>query len=189
MLKNVAKILTQIDEGSLTNFAQILLNSKSHRIWLAGNGGSGATASHFASDLANLGFDTVCLTDNVPRLTALTNDYGWIASYDRQLSHFKKGDVFIAISVHGSSQEWSNNLFEAATVAEVQDGKILSLVGYDGGQLAKISDFSIIVPSDQTYIIEGIHSVLAHAICEKIRERELTESMKAQFIGDEQCSK
>ena len=171
MLKEVLKVLSQIDKEDLNNFSKILLSSKNNRIYLAGNGGSSATASHFASDLDSLGFDVKCLTDNVPRLTAIINDYSWNEAYHKQLQHMKKGDVLITVSVHGGSENWSSNLVNATMFAQRKGGKTLSLLGNDGGTLLKISHFSIVVPSNKTPIIEGIHSILTHLICKKLRNK------------------
>lgn len=170
MLEEVIKTLQKIPEEKIQEFAKILYLSCHKRIWIAGNGGSASTASHFASDLASLGFDVICLTDNVPRLTAITNDYGWELAYIKQMSHVTSGDILIAISVHGGAKGWSDNLTHAATLAKEKNVKVLSLVGHDGGQLAKLSNLSIIVPSNSTPIIEGIHCVLTHIIRQKIEE-------------------
>lgn len=169
MLKEVIKTLRKIPEDDVQKFARELYLSCHKRIWIIGNGGSASTASHFASDLASLGFDVICLTDNVSRLTALTNDFGWDTVYMKQCQHMKSGDILIAISVHGG-RGWSNNLVLATKFATNRGAKTLSLVGHDGGQLAEISAFSIIVPSDSTPIIEGIHCVLTHVIRQKIEE-------------------
>jgi len=173
MLKEISSILSKINELDLVIFAQTLSKAKIlNRIWVAGNGGSSSTASHFVSDLTNLGFNATCLTDNVPCLTAYTNDYGWNEVFQRQLQHMKKDDILVTISVHGGTDNWSNNLILATIFANSMGAKTLSLIGHDGGELAKHSDFSIIVPSDNTYIIEGIHSILTHVICQKIKERQ-----------------
>jgi D-sedoheptulose 7-phosphate isomerase len=139
------------------------------------NGGSASCASHFASDLASLGFDTICLTDNPARLTALVNDFGWEDTYVKQLSWIKTGDILIAISVHGGADSWSCNLVRAATFAKNRGAKILSLSGFDGGELAKLSDLSIIVPAERTYIIEGIHSILTHVICQMLENQKCSK--------------
>lgn len=162
--------LTKIKEEDIDKFAQILSKSKLSRIFLIGNGGSASTASHFASDLSSLGFDTKCLTDNVSRLTAIANDFSWDEVYTKQFYKLLPNNVLIAISVHGGDIERSNNLIEATLFAKAKGAKTLSLVGCDGGQLAQLCDFSIIVPSDLTPIIEGVHSVLTHIICERVKE-------------------
>jgi len=170
MLKNISSILTQIPEENLEKFAQIILKHYEKRFYFIGNGGSSSTASHFASDLASLGFDTICLSDNTPRLTAITNDYGWEEVYIKQLSWIKSGDILIAISVHGGADDWSNNLTKAVAFAKGRGATTIALSGFDGGQLAKLCDLSIIVPAKQTYIIEGIHGILFHVICKKLEE-------------------
>lgn len=171
MLKEVSKVLSQVDKEDLNNFSKILLKSKTNRIWLIGNGGSSCTASHFASDLDSLGFDVKCLANNIPRLTAIINDFSWSEAYSKQLQHIKKGDILITISVHGGSPYWSNNLLVATMFAQRKGATTLSLLGNDGGTLLKISTFSIVVHSNSTPIIEGIHSILTHLICEKLREK------------------
>jgi D-sedoheptulose 7-phosphate isomerase len=170
MLEEISKILTQIPEENLEKFAQILLNHKNHRVWLIGNGGSASCASHFTSDLASLCFDTICLSDNPSKLTAITNDFGWEEAYVKQLSRMKSDDVLIVISVHGGTNSWSCNLVRAAFFAKDMGATILSLSGFDGGELAKLSDLSIIVPAERTYIVEGIHGVLCHVIWQKLEE-------------------
>lgn len=166
------KTIKKMDEKLLDSFAQNLLKHKPNTIWIIGNGGSASTASHFTSDLNSLGFNARCLCDNVPRLTALTNDYGWDEVYIKQLSHLKPNDVLILISVHGGSDSWSNNLIKALFYAKGRGAKILSLTGFDGGITAKNSNHSIIVPAERTYIIEGIHCVLTHIIWQKIKDLE-----------------
>lgn len=169
MLEEVIKTLEKISENKLEAFARVLYLAAHKRIWIIGNGGSASTASHFTSDLSSLGFDAICLSDNISRLTALTNDYGWDMSYIKQLQHMQKSDVLVAISVHGGNIKWSSNLELAAELAKKKGAKVLSLTGHDGGQLAKMG-YSIIVPSKSTPIIEGIHCVLTHIIRQKIEE-------------------
>ena len=172
MLKKIVSVMSKINEKELENFTQFLLKSKNSRIWIIGNGGSSSTASHFTSDLQNLGFNATCLSDNTPRLTAITNDFSWNEAYYRQLEHMRPNDILITISVHGGSEKWSNNLVLATHFAQGRNAKVLSLIGCNGGEIGKFSDFAIIVPSNETYIIEGIHSVLTHIICQKVKECE-----------------
>jgi len=169
------KLIHQNDNLSL--FVYHLKNAKKHdnRIFLAGNGGSAYITAHFASDLMNLGYDVQCLTTNTARLTAITNDYGWEFAYTKQLEHFKQYDILILISVHGGGHtydknKWSSNLLLAAIEAKKKKGKVLSLVGCDGGQLKGLSEVSMIVPSDNSYYVEGLHSLLCHIICEQLKE-------------------
>jgi len=164
-----------LQEKQLSSFVWFLMNAKRYgnRIFLAGNGGSAYTIAHFASDLMNLGFDVFCMNDNLARLTAITNDYGWECAYTQQLTHFKQGDIMITASVHGGGKEgevWSQNLLLVALEAKQRGGIILSLIGCDGGRLKELSNISIIVPSDLACYVEGFHSLLTHIICERLKK-------------------
>lgn len=150
------------------------------RVFLVGNGGSSSTASHLCSDLLNLGFDAVCLTDNVPRLTAVTNDYGWGHVYEHILKSYGSPiqSVLIIFSVNGSSGEsgageaWSQNLYSLAKQARSCGASVVSIVGNNGGEIRNVSDICISVESRDAYVVEGCHSVLAHALCMLLRRRE-----------------
>jgi D-sedoheptulose 7-phosphate isomerase len=109
-------------------------------------------------------------------VTAITNDLGWSEVYIEQLRNLMEpGDVFVAISVHGGSGSdragvWSQNLLKAAKYVKDKGGKVLSLVGFDGGVLRKISDASILVPINSTPHVEGFHLILTHLICARLKE-------------------
>ena len=152
-------------------------------VFVAGNGGSASTATHFAADLnkytsskADHRFKAFCLNDNIPLVSALTNDDGWDNVYSYQLEGFmREGDVLVAISVHGGSGgdnagEWSQNLLKAARVVKEKDGKLLALVGFDGGVLHKVADASVLVPANSTPQVEGFHLVLTHMICARLKQ-------------------
>jgi D-sedoheptulose 7-phosphate isomerase len=152
-------------------------------VFVAGNGGSASTATHFAADLnkytsskARHRFRALCLNDNIPLVSALTNDDGWDDIFSYQLESFMgEGDVLVGISVHGGSGgdnagEWSQNLLKAARVAKEKNGTILALVGFDGGVLRKIADASVLVPADSTPQVEGFHLVLTHLICARLKQ-------------------
>lgn len=178
-LKEAERILGQLVSKTtdINDFVHYLRKAKmrNNRIWLAGNGGSAYTMSHFASDLMNLNFDVFCMNDNIARLSALTNDIGWEFVYVKQLENFKKGDILILASVHGGGKigdEWSQNLLLAAIEAKKKNGIILSLIGCGGGRLKRFSDVSIIIPSDSCCYVEGFHSLYTHIICEKLKEKQ-----------------
>lgn len=152
-------------------------------VFVGGNGGSASTATHFAADLnkytsskADHRFKAFCLNDNIPLVSALTNDDGWDNVFSYQLEGFMgEGDVFVGISVHGGSGgdnagEWSQNLLKAARVVKEKNGRLLALVGFDGGVLRKIADASILVPADSTPQVEGFHLVLTHLICARLKQ-------------------
>lgn len=158
-------------------FIKHLWDFRHTTIFLAGNGGSSSTASHFSADLANLNFKTFCLCDNIVRLTALTNDKGWENVYVEEIKPLcNTGDILIIASVHGGikhgEEMWSGNLLKVAKfMKEEVYGKVLALLGGDGGEIKKISNISLIVPSSSTYVVEGIHSIITHAICEELKEK------------------
>lgn len=170
----VEALLQVLKQPSLGVFVQKLLEHKQARVWICGNGGSAATAVHFASDLACLGFDVVCLNENVCRLTALTNDYCWEEVYVRQMKYFRAGDVLLVVSVHGgevrSGTVWSCNLLKACQYTKLNKGVVLALLGGDGGMIGKVADVSVIVPHTKPWAVEGIHCVLAHLVCEGVRQ-------------------
>jgi D-sedoheptulose 7-phosphate isomerase len=184
-LKEVKRIAETISASDIDAFINALYNAwrEGRKVFIAGNGGSASTATHFASDLAKFTsvegkprFKAYSLVDNAPLMTALTNDLGWPEVYVEQLKNLMSpGDVFIAISVHGGSGAdragvWSQNLLKAAKYVKDSGGKVLSLVGFDGGALRQISDASILVPANSTPHVEGFHVVLTHMVCARLKE-------------------
>jgi D-sedoheptulose 7-phosphate isomerase len=154
-----------------------------NQVFVIGNGGSASTATHFACDLnkwvsdkAERKFRALSLVDNIPLVSALTNDNGWGNVYSEQLRNFfRKGDVLVAISVHGGSGSdkagpWSQNLLKAVKYVKDNGGKVVGLSGFDGGALKSVADECIVVPADSTPQVEGMHSVLAHLMSEQLRE-------------------
>jgi D-sedoheptulose 7-phosphate isomerase len=153
------------------------------QIFVAGNGGSASTATHFTCDLAKFTavegkdrFKVHCLNDDAPLISALTNDLGWDSVYYEQLRNLmNKGDVLVAISVHGGSGAdkagvWSQNLLKAAKFVQDNGGKVIGLAGFDGGALRQIADACIVAPVDSTPQVEGFHSVLTHLLCAGLRD-------------------
>ncbi len=142
---------------------------------LAGNGGSAADAQHIAAEMVGrYGFDrpslpSLALTTDTSALTAIGNDYGYDKVFSRQLEGMgQKGDIFIGISTSGNSL----NIVEAFEVAKKKNIFTVALVGRDGGEMAKIADISLIVPSDSTPRIQESHILIGHIICDII-EKEI----------------
>jgi D-sedoheptulose 7-phosphate isomerase len=153
-------------------------------IFIVGNGGSASTATHFACDLAKSTivkgkrrFRVIGLTDNVPLITALTNDDGFNMIFVEQLKNLlQRGDVVIAISVHGGSGEdkagpWSQNLTAAIQYAKDNAAKTIGIAGFDGGAFKKVADACIVVPAESTPYVESWHATLEHLICSCLKER------------------
>ncbi len=148
------------------------------QVFICGNGGSAATATHFACDLNKATivagqprFRACCLNDNVPLVSALTNDNGFDDLYLEQLiNFFREGDVLICISVHGGvgrdkAQPWSQNLLKAMQYAKERGGQTIGLAGFDGGAMKDTADACIVVPADSTPQVESFHLALEHLIC------------------------
>jgi len=159
--------------------ADLILEIKGKGIvFCVGAGGSSATMSHFTSDLLNQGVHSECLTDNVARLTATINDHGWENVYRTQLSGFvTKDDLLVVASVNGSSgrspdgEPWSSNLLDVVNFFKEIGARVLSIVGNDGGNLEEVSDQCICISSKDPFVVEGVHSMITHGICNALKWR------------------
>ncbi len=142
---------------------------------LAGNGGSAADAQHIAAELVGrYGFDrpsipSLALTTDTSNLTAIGNDYGYDFVFSRQLEGMgQEGDIFIGISTSGNSV----NIINAFESAKKKGITTVALVGRDGGKMAQMADYSLIVPSDSTPRIQESHILIGHILCDII-EKEI----------------
>jgi len=169
------------DDENLLNKIQNLsqlsvkLYKAGNKIILAGNGGSAADAQHIAAELVGrYGFDrdslpALALTTDTSILTAIGNDYGFEKIFSRQLDSMGQGgDLFIGISTSGNSK----NLINSFEVAKKKNILTVALVGKDGGEMAKIADLALIVPSDSTPRIQEAHILIGHILCDII-EKEI----------------
>ena len=144
-------------------------------IFTLGNGGSAATASHFACDLGKgtitpncPRFRVVALTDNIPVMTAWSNDVSYEDVFAGQLrSLMRPGDVVLAISGSGNSP----NVLRAVELAHSMGGITIGFSGFDGGKLSTLVDVSVVTPSDCMEQIEDVHVVLCHLIATVLREQ------------------
>ena len=144
------------------------------QVFIMGNGGSAATASHFACDLAKgtlipdrPRFRVLALTDSMPLFSALANDFGYEYVFAEQLANLvRKGDVVVGISGSGDSL----NVVHAVKYARQIEATTIGLLGFDGGLLKDLVDISILVPNRTYEQIEDLHLMLAHLICTCIRE-------------------
>ena len=143
------------------------------KVFILGNGGSAATASHFACDLAKNTvipgappFRVIALTDNMALMTAWANDTAYDNVFAAQLSPLvEPGDVVIGISCSGNSA----NVLKAMTVARQQGATTVGFSGDHGGQLKEIVDLCIQAPTPQIEQQEDVHLILEHCICAAIR--------------------
>jgi len=168
------------DEALLNTIEQVAkacvdVYKNSKKTLLAGNGGSAADAQHIAAELVGrYGFDrpsipSLALTTDTSNLTAIGNDYGYDKVFSRQLEGMaQEGDLFIGISTSGNSQ----NVINAFESAKAKGVTTVAMVGRDGGTMAEIADFAIIVPSNDTPRIQESHILIGHIICDVI-EKEM----------------
>jgi D-sedoheptulose 7-phosphate isomerase len=160
----------------------LIKNSKrnNQKIFIAGNGGSAATAAHFSCDLS-LGasrnnylenfdrYQVIPLTTNMPLILALANDFGYDEIFKQQLINLaQKDDILVAISGSGNSP----NIIKAVEFAKTKGIITIGLSGYDGGKLKQLADYNIHVNSHCMEVCEDIHSVISHFIAVYLRESE-----------------
>jgi len=144
------------------------------RIWVAGNGGSAATASHFATDLSRCTnssgapIKAISLCDNSGLITAIGNDFGFDFIFSRQLSNAAvPGDLLIVLTASGNSR----NLLVAMEWAKGHGVKVLALTGFNGGKVKDLADISIHVPTEigDYGVAEDAHSILCHFLSSQFR--------------------
>lgn len=135
-------------------------------IYIFGNGGSAATASHFVSDF-NKGisenkdkkFNFVCLSDNVPTMTAIANDFSYDEVFRYQIRNkLKPTDLVIGISCSGNSK----NVINAVEHAKEVGTPVIGITGYNGGRLKELSDYHMDVNIDDMQISEDLHMIFDH---------------------------
>jgi D-sedoheptulose 7-phosphate isomerase len=164
-------VMQRVDTSEIGRFVETLLDVRKSggTIFFVGNGGSAATASHFANDLS-VGtndyvqpFRAISLADNVPVLTALGNDFGYDEIFVRQLRILaKKGDVVVGISASGNSP----NLLRAFEYALSEGVKTVAITAFDGGKLKAMADEGIHVPTEPKEYgpAEDVHMILDHLV-------------------------
>ena len=174
-LEQTVQILHQINSESLENMVRVLkkIREDQGRLFFIGSGGGAGHASHATCDFRKLcGFQAYCPSDNISELTARINDDGWDTSLANYLkvSKFNEKDALFIFSVGGGSEEKniSTNLVQAIKTAKLAGGKVLGLVGKDGGFAAKKADAYVVVPPLNPKLItphtEGLQAVLWHLL-------------------------
>jgi len=178
-LQAVQATINNLDPEVIASFATHLENAynSNQSIYVIGNGGSAANASHFAQDLAKgIFFDApvaktmkaISLTDNIAHITAIANDTGYQNIFSAQLNTYAQdSDVLICISGSGNSE----NIVEAVKAAKQKNMFVIGVTGFDGGQLKTMANFSVHVPLHEMCTVESIHSIIFHLIVLELRER------------------
>ena len=167
----LARVLKSIDPGEIARFIDTLLDARERgaTVFFIGNGGSAATASHFANDISigtkpeGRQFRALSLTDNVAILTAVANDFGYDEVFSRQLRvHGRAGDIVVAISASGNSP----NLLKAFETATQTGMKTVAITAFDGGKMKQVADEGIHVPTGPREYgpAEDAHMMIDHLV-------------------------
>lgn len=170
-LNHLQNVLQGIDRAEIGRFIETLLEARKRgaTVFFIGNGGSAATASHFANDLSigtndyDSPFRVISLTDNVAVITAIGNDFGYEEIFVRQLKILgKKGDVLVGISASGNSP----NVLKAFDHANATGIKTVAITAFDGGKMKLLADEGIHVPTalKEYGPAEDAHMVLDHLV-------------------------
>ncbi|PWT91925.1 MAG: phosphoheptose isomerase [Blastocatellia bacterium] len=146
--------------------------SNGHKILLCGNGGSAADAQHIAAELVGVyeerhrkSWPAIALTTDTSALTAISNDFGYEAVFERQVTGLaQRGDVLIALSTSGKSP----NILRAVKKASELGCQTIGLTGGEGEPLASQCDLSLIVPASRTSRIQEAHITIGHLWCELV---------------------
>ncbi len=184
-LREMESVLRKISRADVCAVVERLIEAwrAKRMVFVIGNGGSAATASHMMNDLnkytATEGlprFRCLALTDNVPLLTAVGNDMSYADVFVEPLrSLLSVGDVVIAISASGNSP----NIVKAIEFARVTGATVIGFCGSPGGRLAESADLKVVIPSPRIGQQEDGHLILNHVITSALRERLAGTSQNA----------
>jgi len=184
--EELQRVMVSFPKDGIDQIAETFLRAydAGRTVYLFGNGGSAALASHFACDLGkgtaycNGGkrFRVLSLTDNLPTLTAWANDTNYEDVFSEQLRNFvQPGDVALAISGSGNSK----NVLNALRVAREARATTVGISGFQGGEMKPLCDICVVVPSENMQIIEDLHVAMAHSIFRIVYRRISRRTMTA----------
>ncbi len=172
----IIEISKSIDGKKLATLYDRIDNSfnEKSRIFIAGNGGSAAVASHAVTDLNNLNknnkiLNAISLSTNIPQLLANSNDYGYENIFVNQIKNYKpnENDTLVAISSSGNSQ----NILKLIEYCKKMNTPTFALLGFSGGEALNKSDYSLVVKSPKNYYgpVEDTHMMIFHLYAHLIK--------------------
>ncbi|HEV3316132.1 MAG TPA: SIS domain-containing protein [Candidatus Angelobacter sp.] len=175
--QSLSNIIPQLPYASIEQIAATITQAvgEGRTIFVFGNGGSAATASHVVCDLGKTATENsqsrrlkvIALTDNVPLMTAWANDAGYEHVFSEQLRNFvAPRDVVFAISCSGDSP----NILQALKTARAAGAITVGTAGYEGGKMKALCDICAVIPSDNMQLIEDLQHAVAHSIFSVVRE-------------------
>ena len=175
-LKEHSKSLDKIDIDRINTATELIKKSlaSGNKVFWCGNGGSAAQANHLSAELIGgmykdkkVPFKSICLNVDTAFISAWSNDDSFDNIFVRQLEALADpGDVLIALSTSGNSQ----NIINAVKYCKKKEIIIVSLTGFDGGELKKKSDLNINIPVDSTQRVQEMHILVGHIICDLIEQ-------------------
>jgi D-sedoheptulose 7-phosphate isomerase len=186
-LQYLGGVLNLIDRDEITNFIDMMLDARARNaaIIFIGNGGSAATASHFANDLAigtrceGRPFRAISLTDNNAVMTAIANDDGYEQVFLQQLKTVMlAGDIVVAISASGNSP----NLLNAIQFANEAGATTIGLTAFDGGALKELAKHNVHIPTETGEYgpAEDGHMILDHLVSSYLMRLVKVQTAKGQ---------
>ena len=174
-LTEMQSTLSNLPIDGIERIVNVLRDARAQKktVFLFGNGGSAATASHLACDLAKGTNATgrprlrvIALTDNVPLISAWANDSSYEDIFAQQLQQqVESGDIAIGISGSGRSP----NVLNALKVARSAGAITIGLTGFDGGDLKNLVDLCVVVPDNSIDQVEDVHLMIGHVIASCLR--------------------
>ncbi len=169
-LNEEIKVLSELDDHEISVVMNVLEQTRlsGNRVFICGNGGSAATASHFTCDFnkgvsysQTVKYNFECLNDNVPMMMAIANDISYEDIFSEPLKNkMHQEDVLLAISGSGNSK----NVVKAVEYAKSIGATTVGLVGYSGGKVKELCDYCIHVNIDNMQIVEDVHMVMDHVM-------------------------
>ncbi|HUF37598.1 MAG TPA: SIS domain-containing protein [Anaerolineales bacterium] len=176
-LQSLHDILDRLPVADIENVIDVLYDARmsGQQVFIMGNGGSASTASHFVCDLAKNTrvegwphFRVIGLTDNMALFSALANDDGYENVFAAQLENLvREGDIVIGISTSGNSP----NVLNGIRLGNAAGAVTIGFTGFAQGELGRLVDYQVHVPSTNIEQVEDVHLMLEHLIVTVLRER------------------
>lgn len=160
---------------AIGQMAEILVDCyrNGHKALFCGNGGSAADAQHLAAELVGRylidrpPLPALALHTDTSAITAIANDYAYDEIFARQAeAHLQPGDVLVALTTSGTSP----NVVKAAEVARRKGCQVIGLLGRDGGTMLPLCDAALIVPAQQSFLIQEVYMIVGHLLCDLVEQ-------------------
>lgn len=181
-LADEIKVIQSLDLDAVNSVMNVLEEARlsGRHIFICGNGGSAATASHYCcdfnkgiSEMQKQKYNFECLSDNIPTMMAVANDFSYDEIFRLPLKNkMNAKDIFIGISGSGNSK----NVVNAMEYAKSIGGTTIAVVGYSGGKLQKIADYCIHVKVNHMQMAEDVHMILDHMMMSVLSQQQIMEN-------------